>query len=68
MQPATKRAAIEKLDALRIQVGYPSAWRDYTGLALERGMFYENVRTPGSTDSVISGTRSASRPRMWTGR
>ena len=45
MQPATKRAAIEKLNALRIQVGYPSAWRDYTGLTLDRGTLYANVRT-----------------------
>ena len=44
MQAATKRAAIEKLNALRVQVGYPSAWRDYTGLRLDRGAFYENVR------------------------
>ena len=44
MQPTTKRAAIEKLNALRIQVGYPSAWRNDTGLRLDRATFYENIR------------------------
>ena len=44
MQPATRRAAVEKLNALRVQVGYPPAWQDYTGLQLDRGTFYENVR------------------------
>jgi putative endopeptidase len=44
MQPATKRAAVAKLDALRVQVGYPPAWLDYAGIRLDRGTFYENVR------------------------
>ena len=44
MQPETKQAAVRKLNALRIQVGYPSEWRSYSGLRLDKGTFYQNVR------------------------
>ena len=32
MSETTRRAAIEKLAAYRIKVGYPDTWRDYAGL------------------------------------
>ena len=43
MQPETKRAAVRKLNALRIQVGYPPQWRSYAGLRFDRATFYQNV-------------------------
>ena len=32
MAPQTKAQAIAKLDAMRVKVGYPDHWRDYTAL------------------------------------
>ncbi|MBV8842343.1 MAG: M13 family metallopeptidase [Bryobacterales bacterium] len=44
MQPATKKNAVEKLNALRVQIGYPDKWRDYSSLEIKRNTFFENVR------------------------
>jgi putative endopeptidase len=44
MQPQTKERAIAKLNALRVEVGYPSTWRSYADVAIDRGRFFENVR------------------------
>lgn len=44
MQPETKSRAIEKLDALKVQIGYPDKWGDYSKLNIDRARFYENVR------------------------
>jgi putative endopeptidase len=43
MGPATKKAALEKLKAIRNKVGYPDAWRDYSAVAITRGDFFGNV-------------------------
>lgn len=43
MQPATKRAAIEKLAKVRNKIGYPDVWRDYSQLRIERGDFFGDV-------------------------
>ena len=32
MSPVTRRAALRKLDRLRVKIGYPDAWRDYSTL------------------------------------
>ncbi len=44
MQPETRRGAIEKLMALKVQIGYPDRWHDYAGMKVGRGTFLENVR------------------------
>jgi len=44
MQPETKKAAVAKLNALQVQIGYPDAWRDYGALQIDRGKWFENVR------------------------
>ncbi len=44
MEPATKKLAIAKLNALQVQVGYPDAWHDYSGMRIDRGDFFSNVR------------------------
>jgi putative endopeptidase len=36
LEPATKVAAIEKADAIRISVGFPDRWRSYDGLIIRR--------------------------------
>jgi putative endopeptidase len=43
MSPTTRRAALAKLDSMRLKVGYPDVWRDYSALAIERGGFFMNV-------------------------
>ena len=55
MSEATKQAALEKLGALRIKIGYPDKWEDISGLTVDPkltlveniyriGKFYWNLR------------------------
>jgi len=37
MSPETKQAAIRKLTKLRVKIGYPDRWRDYTALEVRAG-------------------------------
>ncbi|MDP9250997.1 MAG: M13 family metallopeptidase, partial [Chloroflexota bacterium] len=43
MAPATKREAKAKLAVLKVGVGYPDTWPDYTGLEIVRGDAYGNA-------------------------
>jgi predicted metalloendopeptidase len=43
MAPATKAKAKAKLAALKVGVGYPDTWRDYSGLEVRRGDAYGNA-------------------------
>jgi len=43
MGPDTKKAAIAKLDAFGIKIGYPDKWRDYSPLSIDRGPYVLNV-------------------------
>ncbi len=43
MTPATRVAAIKKLDAMRQRVGYPTKWRDYSALHINRDHYLQNV-------------------------
>ena len=43
MSPATRKAAIEKLDAIDLKIGYPSKWKSYAGLTISRKAFARNV-------------------------
>ena len=42
MSPATKEKAKAKLAVMKVGVGYPDQWRDYTGLEIVRGDAYGN--------------------------
>jgi putative endopeptidase len=44
MTPETRAAALDKLDKQRVKVGYPSKWRDYSGLELGPDDLYGNVK------------------------
>jgi putative endopeptidase len=44
MAPATKARAKEKLAALKVGVGYPDQWRDYSGLRVVRGDAFGNAQ------------------------
>jgi putative endopeptidase len=37
MSPATKSAAVRKLERLRVKIGYPDRWRDYSTLDIREG-------------------------------
>jgi putative endopeptidase len=43
MSPATRKAAIEKLEAFTIKIGYPDKWRDYSALKIDRGPYVANA-------------------------
>jgi putative endopeptidase len=43
MAPATKREAKAKLAVLKVGVGYPDKWPEYTGLAIDVGDAYGNL-------------------------
>jgi putative endopeptidase len=44
LSAAAKTAALEKLAALRLEVGFPGAWRDYSDLTLAADDLLGNVR------------------------
>lgn len=44
MDDATKQAALKKLDAIGVKIGYPDKWRDYTKLTIDQTSYLENVR------------------------
>jgi putative endopeptidase len=43
MSPATRRAALSKLDLVMVKIGYPAKWRDYSAYHVVRGPYVENV-------------------------
>ncbi len=43
MTPATRQAALQKLELMELRVGYPDRWRDYSGLEIDRGPYVLNV-------------------------
>src|SRR5207237_5016320 len=43
MSPETKKEALKKLDAIAVKVRYPSKWKDYIGLAVDREVYVQNV-------------------------
>jgi putative endopeptidase len=50
MTEATRKEALDKLLALRSNVGYPERWRDDSGLSIARGDFVGNERRARSFD------------------
>jgi putative endopeptidase len=43
MTPATRTAALQKLELMELRIGYPDQWRDYSGLTIDRGPYVLNV-------------------------
>jgi putative endopeptidase len=43
MSEPTRQAAIAKLNAFAIKIGYPDKWRDYSSLKIERDSFTDNL-------------------------
>ncbi len=44
MTPATRKAALKKLDLIGERVGYPNKWWDYSTLKVDRGPYVLNVK------------------------
>jgi putative endopeptidase len=44
MSPETKKAAIAKMEAFNIKIGYPDKWRDYSRLDIDRTSYAANIR------------------------
>lgn len=45
MSDATKQAALDKLNAFYVKIGYPNQWKDMSGLVIDPKLsFYENVQ------------------------
>jgi putative endopeptidase len=43
MDEPTKQAALKKLAAFTVKIGYPDKWRDYSGLQIDRGPYALNA-------------------------
>ncbi|MBW3128007.1 M13 family metallopeptidase [Hymenobacter profundi] len=43
MSSATKTEALKKLNALRVKIGYPDKWKDYSTLNISRESYLQNV-------------------------
>ncbi len=43
MTPETRKAALKKLDLMEERVGYPTKWRDYSSLKVDKGPYVLNV-------------------------
>ncbi|UOR05074.1 M13 family metallopeptidase [Hymenobacter aerilatus] len=43
MSSATKTEALKKLNALRVKIGYPDKWKDYSALNITRESYLQNV-------------------------
>jgi putative endopeptidase len=43
MSEPTRQAAIAKLNAFAVKIGYPDKWRDYSSLKIERASFVDNL-------------------------
>ena len=42
MTEGTRAEALRKLDGFGYKIGFPDTWRDYSGLAIDRGSYVEN--------------------------
>lgn len=47
MSDVTKEKALDKLHAITRKIGYPDKWETYTGLTINRGTFFQNLRNAG---------------------
>jgi putative endopeptidase len=50
MSDMTKQQALAKLAAMRVFVGYPEKWRNYSGLSINRKDLYGNVKRSKAFD------------------
>lgn len=52
MSDSTKKAALTKLDAFHVKIGYPDKWRDYSALQIKQGnSYWENIAATSEFES-----------------
>jgi endothelin-converting enzyme/putative endopeptidase len=61
MDPPTRTRALEKLARVVNKIGYPDAWRDYSGLQLDRASFFRSAAA-GSAFEVRRDLAKIGRP------
>lgn len=64
MESATKVKALEKLETMDVQVGYPEEWQNYSGLEIKNDSYVMNVLRAGrfEFDHGYSGLDKAGKP------
>jgi putative endopeptidase len=67
MSPQTKEKALAKLAALRIGIGYPDRWIDYSTLVVERGDAFGNMRRAEAFNRLrnLAKLRQPADPDEW---
>ena len=62
-----KAEARRKLDRLRVEIGYPDAWRSYRGFDVRRGDLFGNIDRGRRADAEFRMTvnRGQADPRYW---
>jgi putative endopeptidase len=67
LSPEGKAEARRKLERLRIEIGYPGAWRGYRGFEVRRGDLLGNIDRGRRHDAAFRMTVSRGRadPRYW---
>ncbi len=67
MTGETKKQALIKLKGISNKIGYPDEWRDYSGLAIERGDAFGNARRAEAFEFVrnLKKIGSATDPNEW---
>jgi putative endopeptidase len=67
MSPQTKKKALAKLAALRIGVGYPDTWIDYSTLDVVRGDAFGNMRRAEAFNRLrnLAKLRQPADPDEW---
>jgi len=61
MSPQTKQRAIEKLSTLRVKVGYPATWKDYSSVQIMRGDYFSDAIAASRFD-VTDGRSTIGKP------
>jgi putative endopeptidase len=56
MSDTTRKHALLKLDRLKITIGYPDSWRDFSGMDIRRDSYQQNMTRAStwSNDRIIS--------------
>jgi putative endopeptidase len=64
MENATKVKALDKLETMDVQVGYPEEWQNYSGLEIKNDSYVRNVLHAGEFefDHGYSGLDKAGKP------
>ncbi|MEQ1753689.1 MAG: M13 family metallopeptidase [Micropepsaceae bacterium] len=59
MSPETRTAAMRKAETVRVKIGYPDQWRDYSALEVRPGDAYGNRKRAGIWDYNRQASRLA---------